>query len=315
MNLTNANTEPYYQFHRRCEEFDRTMRITVAGLAYVRQQQRTADGPVRLPTDGEPFGDNLWNQPGQKVLPAKRLLAHMGVAHIITLLEDFCVGIKAEHDRFTAISGQTAERQDANEDAAQDGLSPKSLYSQLRFQKDTLHRVEPLYEYFVKVRNCVVHRSGRTSKDLHRYASHPKLLVCVEGWKGPRGKMVPALPAIILHEEIAILPRHAILASEVCRTIARDANAQLIRLLGEDGMVSMAAFYSLLAENPIRTAARNSPQSILNYLATDRYRIGLATTDEAVRVLARTNRWKPYLRRFERLKAVGRLTDDRKMNS
>lgn len=94
MNLGNANTEPYYQFHRRCEEFDRTMRVTVAGLALVRQQQRTADGPVRLPTDGEPFGENLWNQPGQKVLPAKRLLAQMGVAHIITLLEDFCVGLK-----------------------------------------------------------------------------------------------------------------------------------------------------------------------------------------------------------------------------
>jgi hypothetical protein len=282
------------------------MRITVAGLGLVRQQQRTADGPVRLPTDGQPFGDNLWNQPGQKVLPAKRLLAHMGVAHIITLLEDFCVGLKGEHDRFTAGSGHSAGRHNADE-AEANGLSPKSLYTQLRLRKDTLNRVEPLYEYFVKVRNCVIHRSGRASSELHRYASQPKLRACVEGWEGPRAARIPALPAIILGEEIALLPRHAILASEVCRIIARDANRQLVDFLGENGMISMAAHHSLLAENRIRTAARNSPQAILNYLTTDRYRIGLASTDEAVRVLSRIGRWKPYLRRFERLKAEGKL--------
>jgi hypothetical protein len=185
MNLTNANTEPYYQFHRRCEEFDRTMRITVAALAIVRQQQRTARGPVTLPTDGEPFGDNLWNQSGQKVLPAKRLLAHMGSANIITLLEDFCVGLKGEHDRFTAGSGQRAERHDAGY-AEANGLSPKPLYARLRFRKDTRDRVEPIYEYFVKVRNCVIHRSGRATSELHRYAGQPKLRACVEDWEGPR---------------------------------------------------------------------------------------------------------------------------------
>ena len=69
----------------------------------------------------------------------------------------------------------------------------------------------------------------------------------------------------------------------------------------------MAAYYSLLAEEPIRTAARNSAQSILNYLVTDRYRIGLASREKAVQVLVRMDRWKPYLRKFERLKANGRL--------
>lgn len=34
-------------------------------------------------------------------------------------------------------------------------------------------------------------------------------------------------------------------------------------------MVAMAAHYSLLAENPIRTAARSGPQAILNYLTTE----------------------------------------------
>lgn len=306
MNLTNANTEPFHQYHRRSEEFDRTTRITVAGLAYVRKQQRTSAGPAKLPTDGEPFGNNLWNQPGKSVLPAKRLLAQMGVVHIVTLLEDFCVGVKAEHDRFAALTGQPVP-EDTEGDEEVEGLSPKALYSQLRFRKDTLNAVEPFYDYFVKVRNCVVHRSGRVSKDLSRYSSNEKLQACVEGWKGPRGKKIPALPSVVLGDDLPLLPRHAILASEICRRIAVDADMQLIGLLGENGMVAMAAHYSLLAEQPIRTAARYSAQSILNYLVTDRYRVGLASREEAVQVLVRMERWKPYLRKFERLKAEGRL--------
>lgn len=77
--------------------------------------------------------------------------------------------------------------------------------------------------------------------------------------------------------------------------------------LGENAIITMAAYYSLLAEEPIRTSVRNSAQSILNYLVTDRYRISLASREEAVQILVRMDRWKPYLRKFERLKADGRL--------
>jgi len=306
MNLSTANTEPYYRFHRRNEEFNRTMRISVAGLAFVRQQQRTSAGPAKLPTDGEPFGNNLWNNPEQGVLPAKRFLAQMGVAHIVTLLEDFCVGIKAEHDRFAALSGNPASPSTDDGDRA-DGLSPNALYTQLHFSKGALNSVEPIYDYFVKVRNCVVHRSGRTSKELYRYATNAKLIKCIDEWKGPRGKKLPSLPAVALDDELTLLPRHAILASEVCRKIAMDANKQLVQILGEQGMVFMAAHHSLLSERPILTAARNTAQAVLNYLATDRYRIGFASRDEAVQVLSRIDRWKPYLRKFERLKQEGRF--------
>jgi hypothetical protein len=86
-----------------------------------------------------------------------------------------------------------------------------------------------------------------------------------------------------------------------------DANTQLLSLLGEDGMMCMAAHHSLLSEKPILTAARDTAQAVLNYIVTDRYRVGLANRDEAVQVLSRMGRWKPYLRKFERLKAEGRF--------
>jgi hypothetical protein len=282
------------------------MRIIVAGLWFVRQQRRSAGGPVQLPTDGEPFGKNLWNDPARGVFPAKRFIAQMGVVRVVTSLEDVCVGIKAECDRFAAISGKEIEVGVVDEDDAE-GLSPKSLYARLGWKKDVLDSFEPLYEYFSKVRNCIVHRSSRASTDLNKHATSSQLLTCVDGSKGPRGRKLPALPAITIGDEIALLPRHAILASEVCRRIAIDANEKLLEYLGEEGVVYMAAYHSLLCERPIITSARNTPQAVLNYIATNRYRVRLGNRDEAVRILSQMGEWGSYLRRFERLRTQGRL--------
>jgi hypothetical protein len=210
--------------------------------------------------------------------------------------------MKAERDRFAAIRGEEIGTGLVGDDDAE-GFSPKSLYTQLGWKRDVLDGVEPLYEYFSRVRNCIVHRSGRATRELRRYSTNSRLLACVSGWNGPRNRRIPALPAISDGSELALLPRHAILASEVCRRIAVDANDKLIEYLGEDGIVYMAAYHSLLSERPIITEARNTAPAVLNYLITSRYRVRLNNRDEAVQVLSRMGRWKPYLRKFERLRA------------
>jgi len=300
MNVTLANTEPYYQFHRFSEEFNRNVRISVAGLAYVRKQQRTASGPVALPSDGEPFGKNQWNNPGKEVPAAKGFVAAMGVAHMVTILEDFCVGVQAEHSRWTALQGKTVLEKPQSEDDAE-GLSPKALYKQLGWSTTSIQDVEPLYEYFSKLRNCIVHRSGRANSEITRYAVGARLKSCVEGWSGPRKKKLPALPVVVLGEYVPVLPRHAILACEVSRRIAIDMNARLLDYLGEEGVVYMAAYHSLLSKRPIATNARRSGQAMLNTILTGRYRVKLAERTEAVHVLSQFGKWRPYLRKFERL--------------
>lgn len=299
MNLTDANTEPFYRFHRFHEEFNRTIRMTVAGLALVRQQP-SAGGPVALPTDGEPFGKNLWNNPAKWVLSAKRYVAQMGIVRVVASLEDFCVGVKAERDRFAAIKGDRVDG-DSHDQEDAEGLSPMSLYARLGWEKDVLTGVEPLFTYFSKARNCIVHRSARASKDLATFSIQSGLIACVSGWKGPRNKRLPSLPAVSAGIEVSFLPRHAVLSSEVCRRIAVDANERLLNYLGDDGVVCMAAHHSLLSDEPITMDARKSARAILNYLLTSRYRVKLQNRDEAVQVLSRMGKWKPYLRRYERL--------------
>ncbi|MGC2741578.1 MAG: hypothetical protein WA672_00215 [Candidatus Angelobacter sp.] len=300
MDLAIANTEPYYKFHRFSEEFNRNIRITVAGLAYVRRQKRSAAGPIPLPTDGEPFGKNRWNNPAREVPPAKGFVSQMGIVRMVTLLEDFCVGIQAEHSRWAMLRGGSVIKQAESEDDTE-GVSPKALYAQLGWSLSAIQDVEPLYEYFSRLRNCIVHRSGRANVDFNRYASSARLKSCVNGWSGPRKKKLPALPTVSLEDHVAVLPRHAVLAAEVCRRIALGANKRLVEHLGREGIVYMAAHHSLLSKRPIATNARNSAQAMLNTILTGRYRVKLAQRYEAVHVLSEIGKWKAYLQKFERV--------------
>jgi len=303
MNITEANTEPFYQFHRFNEELNRNMRIIVAGLATVNQiatQNRTAGGPIQLPTDGEPWGKIVWNSPSRMVPPARRFVSQMGVVRVITALEDFCVGVKAEYHRCAEIHGTPIESNHASEIDG-DGISPMKLYDELAWNRAVLDSLSPLYEYFSKVRNCIVHRSGRASQELIKNAGSSRLAHCVNGWQGPRKKTLPPLPAIVVGSDLPLLPRHAILASEICRRIAVDANEKLLRYLGVEGLAYMAAHHSQLSNTPIPTNARATAQGTLNAILTNRYRVKLDYREEAVQALGRLGRWKAYLRRFERL--------------
>ncbi|MGH9566980.1 MAG: hypothetical protein ACRD4I_13410, partial [Candidatus Angelobacter sp.] len=219
---------------------------------------------------------------------------------MVTLLEDFCVGIQAEHSRWATLRDETDVKKAESEDDAE-GLSPKALYAQLGWSLSAIQDVELLYEYFSRLRNCIVHRSGRANANLNKYASGARLKSCVDGWAGPRKKKIPALPTVSLGDHVAVLPRHAILAGEVCRRIAVDANNRLLRHLGNEGIVYMAAYHSLLSKRPIATNARKSAQAMLNTILTGRYRVKLAQRDEAVHVLSEIGKWRPYLRRFERV--------------
>jgi hypothetical protein len=303
MDIAGANTEPFYQFHRFSEELNRDLRIAVAGLALVKQaaaQDQTSATPIQLPIDGEPWGTNFWRNPTKAVAPARRFVSQMGVVRIVAALEDFCIGVKAEHDRYNRISGEAAEH-NYESDETDEGISPSKLYSEVGWKKDSLDSLSPLYEYFSKVRNCIVHRSGRASSELNKYAASERLAKCVGDWHGPRKKKLPALPNISTGNDLSLLPRHAILAGEVCRRIAVDANEKLLKYLGVEGLAYMAAYHSLLSSTPVVTNARSSAQAVLNFILTNRYRAKLAYREEAVQILGRLGKWKPYLRKFERM--------------
>ena len=66
------------------------------------------------------------------------------------------------------------------------------------------------------------------------------------------------------------MPRHAVLASAVCYGIAKCLNEKLLQKLGPDGLIYMAAHYSLLADERIPVGARKSTEIVIRHVLVDR---------------------------------------------
>ena len=105
-------------------------------------------------------------------------------------------------------------------------------------------------------------------------------------------------------KEIPILPRHAVLAAEVCYRIALNINEKLRELLGTEGLVYMAAYHALLSEDRIPTHGRKFPESFINYVLTGRYRVDVGKR-EVIGVLKSIGKWNEYRRTFDRSSQTG----------
>jgi hypothetical protein len=164
-----------------------------------------------------------------------------------------------------------------------------------------LKRLTPLFDYFVVVRNCIAHQSGRANGTLIELDASRDLKKCLQGWQSKRNKKLPPLPVVSVGKEIPLLPRHAILASEVCYRIASDINEKLRQSLGTEGLVYMAAYHALLSDDRIQTNARRFPESLINIVLTDRYRIEVDSKSEVIALLRSIGKWDEYRQAFERL--------------
>lgn len=302
MNISRANTEPFHRFHRFNEELNRSIKVSIGGLVYVKQNAVAANTEgvsFTLPNDGEPWGNKPWNSVDKAVAPSKMFIAQMGVVRHITSLEDFCVGVKAEYDRHCDVEGLPVPGSRSKTD--EEGFPPSKLYELLKWDKDVLESVGPLYDYFSLARNCIVHRSGRASKALKSQAESSELEACIESWHGRNIRRVPKLPIVEADDELPLLPRHAVLSGEVGRRIAVDANEKLREFLGATGILYMAAYHSMFCDQPVSSPARRFPYATLNYILTDRYRVELDTRNEAEHKLRKMGEWARYESKWRQL--------------
>jgi hypothetical protein len=302
VNISQANTEPFHRFHRFNEELNRSIKVSIGGLTYVEQNVAAARNQgvsFTLPNAGEPWGSKPWNTADKAVVPSKMFIAQMGVVRHITSLEDFCLGVKAEYDRHCGVEGLPVPGLLADMD--EEGFPPSKLYELLKWDKDVLEGVGPLYDYFSLARNCIVHRSGRASRALKLQAGSLELATCIEHWHGRKIRRVPTLPVVQDNDELLLLPRHAVLAGEVGRRIAVDANEKLREFLGLSGLLYMAAYHSMFSEQPVRTPARRFPYAILNYILTDRYHVRLSDRAEAEQMLRKIGKWTKYETKWKQI--------------
>lgn len=295
MNVSHANTEPFFLFHCFNEEFNRNMRIAVGALGVVTRMKSKGGKKqvLKLPTLGEPWGNHtLWKNVAREIPGTKRFLSQVGIVRVFSAFEDFLVGAKAEFDRNAHLRGLEGARI-----ASQD---LPVFYSELGWDDKAIKPLTPLFDYFVVIRNCIAHQSGRANGTLVELDVSQNLKKCSRSWRSKRNKKLPRLPAVTLGTEIPLLPRHAVLAAEVCYRIALDVNEKLRESLGTEGLVYMAAYHSLLSDDRIPTRGRKLPESLINLVLTERYRIDLDKT-EVIAILKSIGKWAEYRETFEKL--------------
>ena len=303
METSRANTEPFYRFHRFNEEFNRNMRITVGSLGLALRAGATTKVNLKLPTEGEPWGAaSEWRSISSVVPSAKQFISHIGLVRVLAAFEDLLICAKGEHDR----CAHTRDRGSAVTLPSQNGedderVKVQALYRQLGWATAGIEPLIPMLSYFVVLRNCIVHRSARASEHLFRLSRSEELLQCLSNWPTPRKKALPTLPTLVVGRDIPLLPRHAIFCAEACYRIGLDLNERLRTFLGLEGIVYMAAFHGLLSDEPLRSNAYKSTQTVLNSILTSRYRVEISDQQEVASVLRRMNNWRNCCIRFTKL--------------
>jgi hypothetical protein len=311
MNIAQANTEPFYRFHRFHEDFNRNTKVAFGALESLRrsssQDQATQAPLTKLPTGEEPWGvETKWRSLSTIILKSNQFLSQMGLVRVASAFEDFLINTKAEYDRHTSIAGRApaaaldvTEEQDTGEQLSR-------LCKQLHWDITPIAYLLPVLQYFTIASNCIVHRSGRASEALVALANSPDFLRCLSHWPSDNGKPLPALPTAELSRDISFLPRHAILASDVCYRAAKHLNRTLCQILSQEGIVYMAAYHALLADDRVPTRAWRSPVHIVNAALGDRYHIPDLDPFETATILKQTGKWSQCVKKYNALYPGGR---------
>lgn len=101
-----------------------------------------------------------------------------------------------------------------------------------------------------------------------------------------------AVPKIEEGGPVSWLPRHAIMASACHHRCATAVDAAVVAALGVDGIVSMAAHWSLLADNPVPCPAKVDAQTMIRTQLVQRYFVRHADMPDVVQSLRDTALWE-----------------------
>jgi len=308
MDLSIANSEPFVLFHDFLEEFDRNIKVTYGALALTRRMSpnsisNAGNRLVRLPTEDEPWGpDTKWRNLDTVVSNSKLFIAQIGLMRIFSAFEDFLIGIKAEYDRFE--QGVLKKGSPTASAGARDGVGLRQICRSIKMPIFSLDPILPIFDYFVVLRNCLAHRSGRASLALVTSSQSLPLRLAMKNWPVRPGRTLPELPEIVHGKQIPLLARHAIFAGLVCRELAKLVNDYLLAHLGAKGIVFMAAHHSLLKEEPLVNSPRKDAEAVVNEMLSGRYRVRMKGGHEAMPILKDLARWADCRLRFRQLYAA-----------
>ncbi len=308
MNLTRTISEPLARQIAFHDSFNRNVKLTFGALTRLGETARS-HGQELLPTGGEPWGaPRKLRNPDTDIPLATAFLSEIGLVRAASAFEDFLTGIGAELDRCEfrkrAVAGGTpTEASDHPSGSAKDEEATQAslgrIAKRLDIVQDEMADDLTMAKFFDVARNCVVHRSGRASESLAKMHASEEMAAALKTWPRRVGKWAIGVPKVTRGHAVAWLPRHAIMASAVYHRCAVAVDKKAVSLLGDRGLVAMAAHWGLLDDAPVPVETTVDAQSLVLTLLMRRYHVREVNKSEVVALLRECGIWPGVRKSFE----------------
>ena len=329
MNISNANTEAFAIYNRFHNNLNLTSKVAAAGVLTLKRIVNVDNGDVIMgtlvDTVGLPWGTNKpFPNPTQITDNVYENLIYNTFVQAFAGFEHYLNNLIIDISHFSE-RGRNEIFVHAHTDSNYNPNKPPSyskccsayaeqfsknnvlsvrvteLCDKLNISKTEINKLLPLFDYFRNIRNCIVHLNGTVNKDLIESWEHPSLIESIAYWNSLSRKNAPALLEPIRGEKINLNLTNSIMASALCFKIAQLINSQTSSILGHDGFIHMAAYYSLLIDAHEYRSERksNTPEGTVSNYLTNRYFVKDFTTPEFVDKLKSMNLWKYCRKRFD----------------
>lgn len=308
MDITNAQTEPFFLFHRFHEASNRTIKSIAASIQFTKRAAGDGDVAKRffsvlIEATSEPWGQLNHYDAGEELDLAYRFLPEMAVVRVDSAFDYFLTSIEAEISRWAAFLGTVppAATPCPDESETIDQLRAARLCDRMGWSWRAIEAPLRVYHFFHLLRNCIAHRDGRlSSKALNCFNSRE----FTDAWRVIGTRRISSEMSIpeVVGDKLFLRPRDAIFFSGVCHEIASLISTRLRSHLGARGILHMAAYHTLLSEVPISWgSAHRTPEAVLNVALMNRMRVREVTSTGTIMALKRLNLWKRCLARHGEL--------------
>ena len=175
MDISKANTDPYYNLFKYREAFGTYLKITAVSILHLQNALENENGPELLKNlmnaSPEPWQTPFpWKRFDTPLATAKEMVGEMGLVRIFSALDAFLEGCESEYSRWERVQANNGEDSEDEERSEKEdgGEDEKFTFSKLCKRHDwdeqPIQPLYPLLEYFQIARNCSAHRLGVASR-------------------------------------------------------------------------------------------------------------------------------------------------------
>lgn len=160
----------------------------------------------------------------------------------------------------------------------------------------------PLFDFFRRCRNRIIHQDGRAGRDLVEFAKSQEVRISFAGLAPTVRRMASSLPTFTATDPIPLTPQHAILFLVITANLFNRLASRVRAPLTEDGYLRMTAHYAYGAsQHPFRQSHYRNVVYPASVFLRFRYGVTDVSKEQLIQRFKTLGLWDPMAARFKEL--------------